>query len=189
MFPSTLAFVHSEPTDCCHTPDTRKRFTSSAGSGLLGTALTLSAAFDFQRAHAHVQNRASGALEQDATITYSEMMEHSFYQMLNIAHIVFLHGMCRVDNTLARAAAVVAVTTPWLLRHKFPVNSFSANYRKEPGGLEGSGAEARLIRGMYRTKKMQYLLYKHVLLHGLNISVAVSRCVRHGSVRHAGIYR
>ena len=66
----------------------------------------LSAAFDFHRAHAQVQNRASGALEQEATITYSEVLEHSFYQMLNIAHIVFLHGVCRLDGTLARAAAV-----------------------------------------------------------------------------------
>jgi len=73
----------------------------------------------------------------------------------------------------------MATTAPWLLRHKFPINSFSANYRKGPGGGveggEGSGPEAGLIRGMYRTKKMQYLLYKHVLLHGLNVSIAVSR--------------
>ena len=86
---------------------------------------------------------------------------------------------------------VMATTAPWLVRHKFPVNSFSANYRKGPGAAveegEGTGAvegversfiklnEARLIRLMYRTKKIQYLAYKHALLHGLNISVAVSR--------------
>ena len=31
-----------------------------------------------------------------------------------------------------------------------------------------------LVSLMYRTKKYQYVFYKHFLLHGLNISVAMS---------------
>ena len=55
-----------------------------------------------------------------------------------------------------------------MARSRFPVNSFSANYK-----TPGVGGGTPLIRFLYRMKKWQYLLYKHALLHGLNASVAV----------------
>jgi hypothetical protein len=133
---------------------------------LLGTALTLSAAYDFKKAHAHVSNVASGVLEEDATVTFSEMLEHSFYQMLNGVQILFLHSLSFVQHPLLRGCLAMAATAPWLLRHRFPVNKFSDNYTKHNPGT--------LIAAMYRVKKYQYLFYKHFLLHGLNITLAVS---------------
>lgn len=134
--------------------------------GILGTALALTAAFDFQRAHAHVKNPASGALEQGATVTFSEMLEHSFYQGLNLAQALYLHALSCVPATMAaHLPLLVLVTLPWCWRHWFPINKFSDNYTKHDPGT--------LIALMYRMKKYQYLLYKHCLLHGLNISVAV----------------
>ena len=50
-----------------------------------GTTATLTAATDFQH-HKHAKNKASGTLDEQSTVTYSEMMEHSFYQMLNLVH-------------------------------------------------------------------------------------------------------
>jgi hypothetical protein len=47
--------------------------------GILGTSTTLTAAFEFEVAHKKVKNKASGTLNEDATVTYSEMIEHSFY--------------------------------------------------------------------------------------------------------------
>ena len=77
---------------------------------LLGTALTLTAAFDFRQAHAHVKNVASGALEADATVTVSEMLEHAFYQMLNGVQIVFLHALSFVHHPHYRAGLALAAT-------------------------------------------------------------------------------
>jgi hypothetical protein len=133
---------------------------------LLGTALTLSAAYDFKKAHAHVSNVASGVLEEDATVTFSEMLEHSFYQMLNGVQILFLHSLSFVQHPLLRGCLAMVATAPWLLRQRFPVNKFSDNYTKHNPGT--------LIAAMYRVKKYQYLVYKHFLLHGLNITLAVS---------------
>ena len=45
------------------------------------------------------------------------------------------------------------------------MNSFSANYIDKP---------ANIVRVLYRLKKYQYLIYKHWLLHGLNISIAIT---------------
>jgi len=59
------------------------------GLGLLGTILTLFAAFEFQ--HKNIHNIASGTLDKHATVTYGEMIEHSFYQGLNLWQILFLH--------------------------------------------------------------------------------------------------
>jgi hypothetical protein len=59
--------------------------------GVSGTILTLTAAKDFE-SHKHIQNVASGSLDPDATITYAEMMEHSFYQVLNLIQILFIHS-------------------------------------------------------------------------------------------------
>ena len=165
--------------------------------------------YDFKKAHARVVNKASGALDQDATVTFSEMIEHSWYQVravhsvvvlryvthewlaqgLNLVQIMFLHAVGFVDrqspplgddtttahsNTamLARGLLLVCVTAPWLTRGWFPVNPFSANYTR-------GQATTSIVSVLYRLKKYQYLLYKHVLLHGLNISVTLVR--RHGT--------
>jgi hypothetical protein len=59
--------------------------------GLSGVAVTLSAAKDFE-SHRYVKNVASGSLDPAATITYDEMLEHSFYQALNLIQILYLHS-------------------------------------------------------------------------------------------------
>ena len=97
------------------------------------------------------------------------MLEHCFYQLLNLAQILYLYGVSTLEGVpLARAALALAMLTPWLVRGAFPINAFSANYARP-----GVGGTTRLIRFLYRMKKWQYLLYKHALLHGLNASVAV----------------
>ena len=48
--------------------------------GLLGIQLTLSAARGFG-SHKHTKNVASGVLDNEATVSHSEMIEHSFYQV------------------------------------------------------------------------------------------------------------
>eukprot|EP00041_Stephanoeca_diplocostata_P017143 m.341117 g.341117 ORF g.341117 m.341117 type:complete len:308 (-) comp20606_c0_seq3:389-1312(-) len=133
-----------------------------------GIFLTLTAANDFAVAHAKVRNPASGALEQDKTVSVSEMQEHVFYQGLNLIQILYLHWSAKREGSRAAYksyCALFLVSSPWLFRKHFPVNSFSRNYANKtptPTGI------------MYRLKKYQYLLYKHVLLHGLNISVVLS---------------
>ncbi|KAG8470789.1 hypothetical protein KFE25_009210 [Diacronema lutheri] len=141
---------------------------------LLGLALTLSAAFDFRRHHEAVRNAASGALEPDATVTFSEMIEHAFYQWLNLFQIGFLHLVTAPPPSLAplglraRLALATLATSPWLVRDRFPVNRFSDNYSTD----KASKGARTLVAVLYRLKKYQYLLYKHVLLHGLNVTVA-----------------
>ena len=66
-----------------------------------------------------------------------------------------------------RVLAVIVVTLPWLTRSWFPVHSFSDNYKKI------DKKSTPLIRFLYHVKKYQYVFYKHFLLHGLNISVAL----------------
>lgn len=142
------------------------RFLYDAVLGILGVILTLTAAFEFQ--HKHVTNVASGSLDPHATITHGEMIEHSFYQGLNLLQIVFLHFVSPELDLRFRALMVLAVTSPWMLRHHFPVNKFSDNYTKVD--LKSTA----LVRFLYRIKKYQYVFYKHFLLHGLNLSVAIS---------------
>ncbi len=57
--------------------------------GTLGISLTLTAAHEF--GHKNVRNRASGTLDEDATVTYDEMIEHAFYQGLNLFQV---RGFC-----------------------------------------------------------------------------------------------
>ena len=133
--------------------------------GILGTILTLSAAADFP--HKNIENAASGTLDDKATVTYSEMIEHSFYQGLNLVQIVYLHVMNENLSLSTRTVCALFVTLPWLVRDKFPVNSFSDNYKTREDAWT-------LVGILYRTKKYQYVFYKHFLLHGLNISVAQS---------------
>jgi hypothetical protein len=134
--------------------------------GALGCALTLSAAADFEKAHRRVDNRGrSGTLDDSATVTRAEMLEHAFYQVLNLVQIVYLHALAHVEAVPLRAALCVLATMPWLVRDRFPVHSFMANYAGQP---------FTVTNVLYRLKKWQYVLLKHALIHGLNISIAVA---------------
>ncbi len=81
------------------------------------------------------------------------------------------------DSVPARAALCIAATALWLARGRVPVHSFSANYA--PGG--GGGGDG-LVALLYRLKKYQYVFYKHFLLHGLNISLALAPLLEHAGV-------
>jgi hypothetical protein len=134
--------------------------------GVTGIILTSTAAYEFK--HKNVKNIASGTLDEHATVTYSEMIEHSFYQYLNLAQIVFFHAIALHINLRIRCALLMLVATSlWLVRDHFPINKFSDNYLK----IDEKSTD--LIRILYRIKKYQYVFYKHFLLHGLNISVAL----------------
>jgi hypothetical protein len=135
--------------------------------GVSGTGLALTAAHEFQ--HKNVTNFASGTLDEHATVTYGEMIEHSFYQGLNLLQAIYLHllSMNLLGNSLEwRVLLCVFVSSPWLLRQYFPINKFSDNYDKI------DDQSTTLVRLLYRIKKWQYVFYKHFLLHGLIISVA-----------------
>ena len=134
--------------------------------GILGIVLTLTAAFNF--GHKNVRNIASGTLDEHATVTFNEMIEHSFYQILNLIQVWYLHIVCRFPHEGQRLFLVMIATSPWLVRRFFPIHPFSANY------LLHDDRSTTFIREMYRAKKYQYIFYKHFLLHGLNISVAFS---------------
>lgn len=142
--------------------------------GIFAITATLTAAFDFQKAHSHVKNVASGTLEKEATVTYSEMIEHSFYQILNLLQIIYIHSLVYLDEypLLVRLLAGYLASCFWFFRDSFPVNKFSDNYTK------GQNVYS-LISVLYRTKKYQYVFYKHFLLHGLIISLAA-----HGGYGH-----
>ena len=137
--------------------------------GVSGVIVTLTAAADF-RYHRHAKNVASGTLDEEATVTYSEMVEHSFYQGLNFFQIVFFHGLSHIplNSVAAPVVSVILITLPWLARGFFPINHFSDNYVKEK-----KVGDSDYTNIMYRIKKVQYLIYKHFLLHGLNINVAL----------------
>jgi hypothetical protein len=133
--------------------------------GIIGISLALSAAFEFK--HKNVRNVASGTLDEHATVTYGEMIEHSFYQGINLVQIVFLHCITPHIPQVQRIFWALLVTSPWLIRKYFPVNHFSDNYTK----IDEKSTD--FIRLLYRIKKYQYVFYKHFLLHGLNLSVAL----------------
>jgi hypothetical protein len=137
--------------------------------GILGISLTLTAAFEFQ--HKRVRNIASGALDAHATITYNEMIEHSFYQIINLIQILYFH-IIEINynfNLWQRLFLVFLASSYWYYRDTYPVNKFSDNY------IKIDKKSNSFIRIMYRLKKKyQYIFYKHVLLHGFNISIALS---------------
>lgn len=137
--------------------------------GILGILATLTAARDFP--HRHVKNAPgqSGTLEHNAIVTQAEMVEHSFYQGLNLVQAIYLHCMQQfpLNTPYARHAALWLVTASWLLRHRFPVHSFSNNWK------QGNAWSVEII--LYQIKKWQYVFYKHFVFHGINISVAVAR--------------
>ena len=135
--------------------------------GALGVLATASAAADFGRVAA---SATSGTLDADATVTRSEMVEHAFYQGLNVAQVVGLHAAASARAQRARWAVLAFQTAPWLARARFPVNSFSANYDAARGG----SSPWTLPNVLYRVKKYQYVFYKHALLHGLNVSTCLA---------------
>jgi len=162
-----------------------------AGISVLGFAAAYSAALDFGSERAHQRgSEASGILDEKAVVSRSEMIEHCFYQLLNLCQIGFLYAVAALPQRrveahgerplagadVARVALALGMLLPWLARARFPVNPFSANYNRP-----GVGGTTPLIRFLYRMKKYQYLLYKHGLLHGLNASVAVARCMPHAA--------
>ena len=175
--------------------DSYRLFDSSAARlafdvalGVAGVMLTLTAAYDFRRAHEErrVKNVASGALDADQTVTFEEMLEHSFYQGINLVQVVYLHFVWRVParDVATRLLMLAAVTSPWLVRGMFPVNRFSHNYTK-------AGRDPWAVTSvLYRVKKYQYVFYKHFLLHGINVSAAVAGDVTSGLVetRHFRMY-
>lgn len=134
--------------------------------GCAGLLLPLTAAQEFQ--HKNTKNFASGTLDEHATVTYSEMIEHSFYQGVNIFQIVFLRFVGSVNSFWSSFFILFLVTSPWIVRDVFPVNKFSDNYDKV------DERSTSFIRILYRIKKYQYVFYKHFILHGLNISTSLS---------------
>ena len=164
--------------------------------GLLGTSATLTAAKGFP--HRHIINRPgeSGTLSHSAMVTQNEMLEHAFYQMLNLWQALYLHAITWMGSgiirksLIGRMALLWIVTLPWVVRTKwFPVNSFSANWTSNNQQQRNGYASSRneriqvgtksnersqsSINRVYQIKKWQYVFYKHVILHGLNISMAV----------------
>ena len=118
--------------------------------------------------HHVVRQTASGALDPHATIAHSEMVEHIFFQLINASQALYLHLVQHTTYWPARIMLCFLSAAPWLVRHWFPVNSFSANY-------SGSRVDPRstwFTRLLYRLKKWQYVLLKHGLQFGLNLSVA-----------------
>jgi len=148
--------------------------------GVSGCALTITAASDFGIPRARLRNRASGALDDDQTVTREEIVEHLFYQVLNVTQMVFLRIAPIVAATHGRSGACASLalaTAPWLFRSAFPTNRFSANYRRLPersAGTTNAVSSFRVTRRLYRLKKAQYVFLKHVLQHGLNAGVVVA---------------
>jgi hypothetical protein len=148
----------------------------------LGILTTLSAARDFP--HKLVSNAPgqSGTLAEVAIVTQSEMIEHSFYQLLNLIHALFLHFISwpRLGQGMLighRMTALFIVSVPWVIRKRFPVHSFSSNWNT----IQFDNPRTKRVltsttkhqeNKLYRVKKWQYLFYKHFILHGLNISMA-----------------
>lgn len=196
--------------------------------GISGIITTLTASTSFP--HKHILNRPgeSGTLSNRAIVTQAEMVEHSFYQGVNLVQGLYLHlvttswaadlnGYGAMTGFAKRFGMLFLVTLPWTVRKRFPVNSFSANWKNQHhgggkemkksqemkkdlnngkinntgdnGGIrvgtEKGSKYLRLINGMYRFKKWQYVFYKHVILHGLNISIAITTAANTTSSLHA----
>ena len=126
------------------------------------------------------------------------MLEHAFYQMLNLWQALYLHAITWMGSSIiirksliGRMVLLWIVTLPWVVRRLwFPVNSFSANWisnnqQRHNGntsdrnneriqvGTKSNERSQSSINRVYQIKKWQYVFYKHVILHGLNISMAV----------------
>ena len=187
--------------------------------GISGVITTLTAASSFP--HKYIINRQgeSGTLSRNSMVSQNEMIEHSFYQGMNFVQALYLHlitwGVAadsggHGDDTSTtifakRCLMLFLVTLPWAIRKRFPVNSFSANWKnvamdrnnRHENMNNGDGSRIRvgtekgkslwLINGMYRFKKWQYVFYKHVILHGLNISVATAAAAAEMGSRSSSI--
>ena len=145
--------------------------------GMLGVFTTVTAAHDFPHKLMNVNAKGqSGTLSPHAMVTQAEMIEHAFYQFLNVWQALYLHflaltlaGPPRQARIMGRqGAALFLVTAPWLVRRRFPVHSFRHNWDLTP-----KEKRSDLETILYRLKKGQYLFYKHVVLHGINISVCI----------------
>ena len=163
------------------------------GLGLWGIAATLTAARDFP--HKHVRNVAgqSGTLAERAIVTQAEMVEHSFYQGLNLWQALYLHFMAGTTSPTSSLGipqwfrngfALWLVTAPWYLRNRFPVHSFSNNWKRSKYTSDRDSSDTMKATQqhsnfkeatMYKIKKWQYVFYKHVILHGLNISICLQQ--------------
>lgn len=119
---------------------------------VMGLLLTLAAAKAFPH---KATSEASGTLDATELVSRAEMIEHAFYQGLNVFQILFL-------NFEPNLPTLLLTTLPWALRARFPVHSFSANYSRT--------SETTRV---YFVKKWQYVFYKHALLHGLNVCCAL----------------
>lgn len=174
--------------------------------GLAGIGVTLTAARDFPHVHVlkykskkdkddlNVVNE-SGTLAQHAMVSQAEMIEHAFYQGLNLWQALYLHWMGQLtmrqmdhdQRNVFSLLALFVVTCPWLVRRFFPVHSFSDNWKRKQHQNELTNGKSETRDGtsvpkktslssetievsLYRFKKAQYLIYKHVVFHGVNIS-------------------
>lgn len=149
--------------------------------GLFGIAATLTAARDFPHKLVSNSSGQSGTLHKKAIVTQHEMIEHAFYQFLNLNQAFYLHSLQHVDDyskegneNFHKLFLLCFVTIPWLWRHRLPVHSFSHNWNVY-ATCKKSEESGEVF--LYRIKKAQYLFYKHVILHGVNISLAVSSTV------------
>lgn len=149
--------------------------------GILGICTTVTAAKEFP--HKYIQNEKgqSGTLHQKAIVTQSEMIEHAFYQTLNLIQAIYLHMMYQFHHNhhardAIRLGLLFLVSSPWLIRQKVPIHSFSDNWKvayQHTSRQRQSELQQELEVLLYRIKKGQYLFYKHVILHGINIYMAV----------------
>jgi hypothetical protein len=163
--------------------------------GCLGVLATLTAARDFPHRYVSNAHGQSGTLHPKATVTQSEMMEHLFYQCVNLWQALYLHATAAAVYylqeqeeksllfpeilLLVRLGLLWLVTAPWLIRSRFPVHSFSHNWKiyqqqqqqQQQQSSAATSFDTEVL--LYRIKKAQYLFYKHVILHGVNISMAL----------------
>ena len=101
--------------------------------GSLGFLTTISAAYEFKFG-IHVKenvNKASGTLDEHATVTSSEMFEHSFYQIINLLQIICLYVVgdhSHIFTHQQRMLGAFLATSFWYFRNKFPINHFQHNY-------------------------------------------------------------
>jgi hypothetical protein len=175
--------------------------------GCSGILTTLTAASDFP--HKYVTNlndgafAQSGTLSEKAIVTQAEMIEHSFYQLINLFQAIYLHLMHQLTATKAplwmRYFLLWLVTAPWIFRTFVPVNSFSHNWKifnerrqsREHNMLK-TKSEAKVCATLevflYRIKKTQYIFYKHCILHGVNITMMLSRPALH-KIPHSRAWR
>jgi hypothetical protein len=159
------------------TQNARQAFLYDVVLGCLGMTATLTAARDFP--HRYVRNAVgqSGTLSKKAMVTQGEMIEHAFYQFMNVWQALFLHLMAYAWNShhswpdWQRWIALLGVTAPWYVRSRFPVNSFSQNWKKAAPSEQQSDRNLETL--LYRIKKGQYLFYKHVVLHGVNLALSL----------------